>query len=207
MMTSVAIVEDNKDFRASLARYLNEAQGYRCICECSTSEEALQKIPRLMPDVVLMDIHLPNMSGVDCTRRLKELCPSIPILILTVYEDNDRIFGALKAGASGYLLKRADPADILRAIQDVKEGGAPMSNQIARRVVQSFRGEPADAAKLEGLSQREEEILEHLSKGYSTKEIADRLSVSVNTVRTHLQHIYEKLHVRSRTEAVAKFLK
>ena len=207
MMTSVAIVEDNKDFRATLARYLNEAPGYRCVCECGTSEEALQKIPRLMPDVVLMDIHLPNMSGVDCTRRLKDLCPSIPILILTVYEDNDRIFGALKAGAGGYLLKRADPADILRAIQDVKEGGAPMSNQIARRVVQSFRDAPGEAAKLEGLSQREEEILEHLSKGYSTKEIADRLSVSVNTVRTHLQHIYEKLHVRSRTEAVAKFLK
>jgi DNA-binding NarL/FixJ family response regulator len=206
MMTSVAIVEDNNDFRASLSRYLDEAPGYRCACACSTSEEALQKIPRQLPDVVLMDIHLPNMSGVECTRRLKELCPSVQILILTVYEDNERIFGALKAGASGYLLKRADPADILRAIQDVKQGGAPMSNQIARRVVQSFREKPGEASKLEGLSQREEEILQHLSKGYSTKEIADRLSVSVNTVRTHLQHIYEKLHVRSRTEAVAKFL-
>jgi DNA-binding NarL/FixJ family response regulator len=206
MMTTVAIVEDNNDFRASLSRYLDEAQGYRCVCACSTSEEALQKIPRQLPDVVLMDIHLPNMSGVECTRRLKELCPSVQILILTVYEDNERIFGALKAGASGYLLKRADPADILRAIQDVKQGGAPMSNQIARRVVQSFREKPGEASKLEGLSQREEEILQHLSKGYSTKEIADRLSVSVNTVRTHLQHIYEKLHVRSRTEAVAKFL-
>jgi DNA-binding NarL/FixJ family response regulator len=146
------------------------------------------------------------MSGVACTKRLKELCPSVQILILTVYEDNERIFGALKAGAGGYLLKRADPADILRAIQDVKQGGAPMSNQIARRVVQSFRENDGGASKVEGLSQREEEILQNLSKGYSTKEIADRLSVSVNTVRTHLQHIYEKLHVRSRTEAVAKFL-
>ena len=205
-MTNVAIVEDNNDFRASLAHYLDEAPGHRCVCACSTAEEALQKIPRVLPDVVLMDIHLPNLSGVDCARRLKELCPSVQILILTVYEDNERIFGALKAGASGYLLKRADPADILRAIQDVKEGGAPMSNQIARRVVQSFRENSSDAAKIEGLSQREEEILKNLSKGYSTKEIADRLSVSVNTVRTHLQHIYEKLHVRSRTEAVAKFL-
>jgi DNA-binding NarL/FixJ family response regulator len=206
-MTTVAIVEDNNDFRASLASYLDEAPGHRCVCACSTAEEALQKIPRLLPDVVLMDIHLPNLSGVDCARRLKESCPSVRILILTVYEDNERIFGALKAGASGYLLKRADPADILRAIQDVKEGGAPMSNQIARRVVQSFREDPADAARIEGLSQREEEILKNLSEGYSTKEIAERLSVSVNTVRTHLQHIYEKLHVRSRTEAVAKFLR
>lgn len=204
-LTSIAIVEDNADFRGSLARYLDNAPGYRCVCACSTAEEALQQIPRLQPDVVLMDIHLPRQSGVDCTRRLKELCPKIQILILTVYEDNERIFGALKAGAGGYLLKRADPADILRAIQEVKQGGAPMSSQIARRVVQSFR-EEAGAPKVESLSQREEEILEQLAKGYSTKEIADRLSVSVNTIRTHLQHIYGKLHVRSRTEAVIKFL-
>jgi DNA-binding NarL/FixJ family response regulator len=206
MPTTVAIVEDNRDFRATLAHYLDEAPGCRCVCACGTSEEALQKIPRLQPDVVLMDIHLPNMSGVECTRRLKELCPALQILMLTVYEDNERIFGALKAGAGGYLLKRADPADILHAIQDVKQGGAPMSSQIARRVVQSFREAANDAQKVEALSQREEEILQHLSKGYSTKEIADHLSVSVNTVRTHLQHIYHKLHVRSRTEAVVKFL-
>ena len=206
MLTTVAIVEDNRDFRATLARYMDEAPGHRCVCACSSSEEALQKIPRLLPDVVLMDIHLPNMSGLDCTRRLKELCPSVQVLILTVYEDNERIFGALKAGAGGYLLKRADPADILQAIQEVKQGGAPMSSQIARRVVQSFRADAGAARKVEDLSRREEEILQHLSKGYSSKEIADRLSVSVNTVRTHLQHIYEKLHVRSRTEAVVKFL-
>lgn len=205
-MTTVAVVEDNNDFRATLAGYLDAAPGYRCVCACSTSEEALQKIPRVMPDVVLMDIHLPNMSGLDCTRLLKDLCPSVQILILTVYEDNERIFGALKAGAGGYLLKRADPADILHAIQEVKQGGAPMSSQIARRVVQSFREEPREPQKVESLSQREEVILQHLSSGYSTKEIAERLSVSVNTVRTHLQHIYDKLHVRSRTEAVIKFL-
>ncbi len=205
MSTTIAIVEDNNDFRASLARYLDNTPGHRCIYTCSTAEDALQKIPRLLPDVVLMDIHLPNLSGVDCTRRLKELCPKVQILILTVYEDNERIFGALKAGASGYLLKRADPADILPAIQEVKQGGAPMSSQIARRVVQSFREVPG-TSKLENLSQREEEILQYLSKGYSTKEIADRLSVSTNTIRSHLQHIYDKLHVRSRTEAVIKFL-
>jgi DNA-binding NarL/FixJ family response regulator len=207
VLTSVAIVEDNNDFRASLERYLNEAPGHSCVGAFSAAEEALQKIPRLLPDVTLMDIHLPNLSGVECTRRLKDLCPAVQILILTVYEDNERIFGALQAGASGYLLKRADPSDILRAIQEVKQGGAPMSSQIARRVVHSFRNEPADAPKVEALSQREEEILQHLSKGYSTKEIAERLSVSGNTVRTHLQHIYNKLHVRSRTEAVIKFLR
>ena len=206
MLTSIAIVEDDTDFRTTLAQYLDEAPGYRCVCACSTSEEALQKIPRLLPDVVLMDIHLPRMSGMDCTRRLKELCPAVQILMLTVYEDNDRVFGALKAGASGYLLKRADPAEILHSIQEVKQGGAPMSSQIARRVVQSFREPAHNTLKDEKLSQREEEILQQLSKGYATKEIADHLSVSVNTVRTHLQHIYEKLHVRSRTEAVVKFL-
>jgi len=206
LLTSVAVVEDDADFRASLQRYLNEAPGHRCVGACATAEEALQKIPRLLPDVALMDIHLPNLSGVECTRRLKELCPSVQILILTVYEDNERIFGALKAGASGYLLKRADPADILRAIQEVKQGGAPMSSQIARRVVHSFRDTSVEVPKVEALSQREEEILHLLAKGYSTKEIADHLCVSNNTVRTHLQHIYHKLHVRSRTEAVIKFL-
>jgi DNA-binding NarL/FixJ family response regulator len=206
MPTHVAIVEDNRDFRVTLANYLEEAPGYRCVLACGSSEEALQKVPRLLPDVILMDIHLPDMSGLECTRRLKEICPQVQILILTVYEDNERIFGALKAGAGGYLLKRADPADILAAIQDVKQGGAPMSSQIARRVVQSFRENPSGPAGVENLSKREEEILQQLSKGYSTKEIADHLFVSTNTVRTHLRHIYDKLHVRSRTEAVVKFL-
>jgi DNA-binding NarL/FixJ family response regulator len=207
MPTTVAIVEDNREFRATLARVLDEAPGFRCVCACSTAEEALQKIPSLLPDVVLMDIHLPNVSGVECSRQLKEICPSVQILILTVYEDSDRVFGALKAGAGGYLLKRADPDDILRAIQEVKQGGAPMSSQIARRVVQSFREDTRDTPTSENLSQREEETLHFLCKGYSTKEIADSLSVSYNTVRTHLHHIYHKLHVRSRTEAVVKFMK
>jgi DNA-binding NarL/FixJ family response regulator len=207
MSIQVAIVEDNRSFREKLAAYIDETKGYRCVGVFDSAEDAIKSIPKLLPDVVLMDIHLPNMSGVDCTRRLKDLLPALQILILTVYEDNDRIFGALKAGASGYLLKRADPADILRAIQEVRQGGSPMSSQIARRVVQSFRETAPDPMKDEKLSQREEAILQQLAKGYSTKEIAEHSSISVNTVRTHLQHIYEKLHVRSRTEAVLKFLK
>lgn len=208
MKIRVAIVEDDPDFGSTLALYLNEAPGFECIATFDSAEEALEKIPKLAPDVVLMDVHLPCMSGVICTRELKELCPSIQILILTVYEDSVQVFGALKAGASGYLLKRADPAEILRAIQDVKQGGAPMSSQIARQVVQAFLGRSGNTdGDIESLSEREEEILQYLSTGYSTKEIADRLSVSVNTIRTHLKHIYEKLHVRSRTEAVIRFLR
>lgn len=207
MSIKVAIVEDNRSFREKLAAYLDATPEFRCVGLFDSAEDALKSIPKLMPDVVLMDIHLPSLSGVACTRRLKDLCPSVQILILTVYEDNERIFGALKAGASGYLLKRADPADILAAIQEVRHGGAPMSSQIARRVVQSFREAGAKPEKEEALSQREEEILQQLAKGYSTKEIADKSSISVNTVRTHLQHIYDKLHVRSRTEAVLKYLK
>jgi DNA-binding NarL/FixJ family response regulator len=206
MGINVAIVEDDRDFRSTLESYLNKAAGYQCTVACGSAEEALKVIPRILPDVVLMDLHLPNMSGVDCTRRLKELCPAVQILILTVYADNDRIFGALKAGASGYLLKRADPADILLAVQDVKHGGAPMSSQIARRVVRSFREAPRDPREDEKLSQGEERILQQLSKGYSNKEIAEHLSLSVNTVRAHLRSIYDKLHVRSRTEALLKIL-
>lgn len=207
MLITVAIVEDQRDFRMMLETFLNETSEFRCIYSCDTAEDALKTIPRLRPDVVLMDLHLPSMSGVECTRRLKTLCPTVQTLILTVYEDNDRIFGALKAGASGYLLKRVAPAEILFAIKEVKQGGAPMSSQIARCVVQSFR-EPVDddTHEADKLSQREEEILQELAKGFSTKEIASRLCVSVATVRTHLHHIYEKLHVRSRTEAVLKYL-
>lgn len=206
MMTSIAIVEDNRDFRKTLANYVNGSPGLRCVCTCDSAEDALTEIPKLQPDVVLMDIHLPNMSGIVCTRRLKELCPSMRVLILTVYEDNEQIFGALKAGASGYLLKRSEPTAIIHAIHDVKLGGAPMSSQIACRVVESFHENSRTSVTAQKLSQREEEILEDLSKGYTTKEIAKHFSISANTVHTHLQHIYEKLHVRSRTEAVVKFL-
>ena len=138
LLTTIAIVEDDRDFRNTLKAFVDEAPGFRCVCACDTAEAALQTIPKLLPDVVLMDIHLPNMSGVACTRYLKEVCPSLRILILTVYEDNERIFGALKAGASGYLLKRAEPGEIIRAINEVKLGGAPMSSHIASRVWSPF---------------------------------------------------------------------
>lgn len=203
---NIAIVEDNRGFREKLENFLNGRMGFHCVCTCSTAEEALKIVPKLRPDVVLMDLNLPNMSGEECTRLLKEQCPNTQILILTVYEDNDRIFGSLKAGASGYLLKRAEPAEILQAVREVNDGGAPMSSQIAKRVVRSFREPDSDADKMKTLSQRELEILQALSKGYTSKEISTHLSISVSTVNTHLRHIYEKLHVRTRTEAVLKFL-
>jgi DNA-binding NarL/FixJ family response regulator len=205
-MITVGIVEDNRDLRESLFRMVNSAPGFRCVCACSTAEEGLREIPSAKPDVVLMDIHLPVRSGIECTRRLKDLCPKVQVLILTVYEDNENILNALKAGASGYLLKRASPAEILASISDVKEGGAPMSSQIARKVVASFR-EPTRAARPEeqALTERENEVLGYLTKGYAAKEIADKMHVSVCTVKTHLQHIYTKLHVRSRTEVLLRF--
>jgi DNA-binding NarL/FixJ family response regulator len=206
MPINVAVVEDDRDFRTSLSSFVNDAPGFRCVCACDTAEDALKVIPSLLPDVVLMDIHLPNMSGILCTGELKRLCPTVQILILTVYEDTERIFGALEAGACGYLLKRVRPADILSAIQDVKLGGAPMSSQIARRVIESFHAKSPIPSKKQELSPREECILEELAKGYRVKEIASRLSVSAGTVHTHLKNIYEKLHVHSRTEAVLKYL-
>lgn len=202
VMTTVAVVEDDALLRRSMARLIGEASGFRCVASFSTAEEALKKIPELLPEVVVMDIHLPRMSGIDCTSRLKEKCPAIGVLMLTVYDDNERIFDALRAGASGYLLKRAVSKEILPAILDVKEGGAPMSAQVARKVVASFRqsAKAADASSL--LSERENEILTQLSHGYANKEIAERMHVSLSTVRTHLRHIYEKLHVHSRAQAL-----
>jgi DNA-binding NarL/FixJ family response regulator len=204
-MTTVAIVEDDTLLCRTLRRLIGEARGYRCVGAFATAEEALEKIPALMPEVVVMDIHLPGMSGIDCSRRLKEKCPAIGVLMLTVYDDSERIFEALRAGAGGYLLKRSVAEEILPAILDVKEGGAPMSSQVARKVVASFRQPAKSGAETTSLSEREVEILAQLSKGYANKEIADLMHVSLSTVRTHLRHIYEKLHVRSRTEAIVKF--
>jgi DNA-binding NarL/FixJ family response regulator len=205
-MTTIAIVEDDVEFRSTLAECLDETPEYRCICLCGDAEEALRNIPAVQPEIVLMDINLPRMSGVECTRQLKKICPSAQVLVLTVYEDCEHIFDALKAGAVGYLLKRSDPVNILLAIQEVKQGGAPMSSQIARRVVQSFLEDSLNVGQQDGLSAREYEILQQLSKGYSSKEIAGRLAISYQTVKVHLKHIYEKLHVRSRTEALIKFM-
>jgi DNA-binding NarL/FixJ family response regulator len=203
-MTSVAVVEDDAILRKTLTALIGEAPGFRCVGAFGTAEEALKRIPGLMPDVVVMDIHLPSKSGIECTCRLKESCPAVRILMLTVYDDSERIFEALRAGANGYLLKRSVAEDILPAILDVKEGKAPMSAQVARKVLASFRQPPRGVDASSDLSEREKEILDQLSQGYSNKEIAARLSVSLATVCTHLRHIYDKLHVHSRTEALAR---
>jgi DNA-binding NarL/FixJ family response regulator len=202
----IGIVEDNRELRESLQEIVKSAPGLRCVCAYGNAEDAILNLPKHSPDLVLMDIHLPVRSGIECTRRLKDLCPQLQVLILTVYEDNESIFNALKAGASGYLLKRSSPAEILAAIADVNVGGAPMSSQIARQVIASFRA-PAPTLEPEGepLSEREKEVLGYLTKGYSGKEIADKMHVSFNTIKTHMRHVYQKLHVRSRTEILLRF--
>jgi DNA-binding NarL/FixJ family response regulator len=206
MSIAVAIVDDNPEIRSNLSRYIGEAPGFRCACACASAEEALRVILQCPPDVVLMDIQMPGMSGIACTAALKKALPSVPVMMLTVYEDNDAIFNALQAGASGYLLKRSAPAKLLEAITELHRGGAPMTSEIARRVIESFHRSAPQEHPQDKLTGREQEILEYLSKGYVTKEIADKLNVSYDTVRYHLKHIYDKLHVHSRTEAVLKFI-
>ena len=201
----VALVEDDRVVREGLSRIVGRAPKYACVATCATAEEALDRLPALKPDVVLMDIGLPGMSGIDCIRELKRRQSRIQILMLTVFEDHDRIFRSLAAGAAGYLLKQTEPARLLEAIAELHAGGAPMSAQIARRVVEAFRRPSADgAAAGEPLSVREREIVTILAQGRLYKEIADQLGLSVETIRTHLRNIYEKLHVRNRTEAVTK---
>jgi DNA-binding NarL/FixJ family response regulator len=206
-MTKIAIVEDNATLRQSLADFITATAGLRCVCACGSAEEAVLKIPSLRPDVVLMDIHLPGESGIICTARLREKLPQVQVIMLTVYKDIRMIFQALKAGACGYVLKRSDEKEILEAIAEVRAGGAPMTGEIARMVVRSFLDMPMAPLETEQLSGRESEILALLAEGLSNKEIGVRLSITLSTVRTHLLHIYEKLHVRCRTEAAAKFLR
>lgn len=202
----VGAVEDNRELREGLEQLIGTAPQFKFVGASGTAEDALRDLPKKKPDVVLMDIHLPFRSGIECTRRLKDLCPEVQILILTVYEDSESIFNALQAGASGYLLKRSSAGEILAAISEVAEGGSPMSSQIARQVVSSFRRPaPAIATDGEPLSERESEVLGFLTKGYSSKEIAEEMHVSINTVKTHLKHIYQKLHVRSRSEVLLRF--
>jgi len=204
-MTKLAIVEDNKVIRESLMEFVQADPEFRCVCTCATAEEALKVIPRHQPEIVLMDVQLPGLSGIECTAQLKQLLPALHIIMVTVYEDTDRIFKALRAGACGYLLKRCTPDELLAAIREVKLGGAPMSREIARKVIVSFQEPVAAAAQVEDLSPREREILELLAQGFPNKAIADRVGVSDGTVRWHLRHVYHKLHVRSRTEAALKF--
>jgi DNA-binding NarL/FixJ family response regulator len=207
MPISVSIVEDNNQLRATLARVLNRADGFRCLSQYANAEDALKDLPRVRPDVVLMDINLPGMNGVQCVRQLKVLLPQIQVMMLTVYEDTENIFNALTAGASGYMLKRTSSKELLEAIQDVQRGGSPMTMHIARKVVQSFQHTAATAQPTENLSEREQQVLDLLSQGLMYKEIAEKLAISYETVHTYIRRIYEKLQVRTRTEAVAKFLR
>ncbi len=205
MNIRVAIVEDDEQVRENLSRLVSGTAGFECVATFATGELALEGLPRRRTDVVLMDINLPGISGVECARQLKANVPGIEIVMLTVYDDSDRIFQALQMGASGYLLKRSPASEILRAVEEVHRGGAPMSSYIARKVVQSFcRQGPSDKTG-ENLSRRETDVLDYVSRGYTNKEIADALGLSPETVRGYLKTIYSKLHVRSRTEAAMKF--
>jgi DNA-binding NarL/FixJ family response regulator len=202
---AVSIIDDDAPARGILADWIRRAPGFRCTGAHGSGEAALATLPAEKPTVVLMDINLPGMNGIECVRRLKPLLPETQFVMLTVYEDADHIFNALAAGASGYLLKRMPRADLLAAIKDVHAGGSPMTSNIARKVVQSFQQSGAQLSDTEDLSPREREVLELLARGYLYKEIADSLQISVPTVNTYIRRIYEKLHVRSRSQAVAKF--
>ena len=206
MPSKIAIVEDNNVIRGCLEELVNSIPGCECVATFSNGEDAVKSIPRLSPDLVMMDIHLPNLSGIECAGRLKESVPSLAILMLTVYEDEEKIFQAFKAGASGYILKRSSPREVVQAVKDMLDGGVPMTSTIARKVVDSFRANGTENDEISGLSRREMEVLRSLSKGSANKEIADGLSITVETVRWHLKQIYQKLHVHGRTEAALKFM-
>jgi len=204
---TVSIVDDEADLREHIAGYLAVAGNIRCISAYASAEEAIEHLPRDKPDVILMDINLGDMDGIECVRRLTVLMPEAQVLMLTVFEDTEQIFRALAAGASGYLLKRLSPKKLLEAIEEVHDGGSPMSASIARKVVQSFKTVPAHGDESANLSQRERSVLNGLAEGLAYKQIADQLEISIHTVRNYIRRIYEKLHVCTRTEAVAKFLR
>ena len=206
-MISVSIVDDEKKLCQSIATFLNGSPGFRCVSIYGSAEAALQHLPSDRPDVVLMDINMAGMNGIECVRRLKALTPQVQIVMLTVYDDTEQIFKALAAGATGYLLKRHEPDELLQAIRDVHAGGSPMSNSIARKVVASFQKADLAGEKQNLLTEKEQAVLDYLAQGLAYKQIGDALGISINTIRTHLRHIYEKLHVQSRTEAVAKYLR
>ena len=207
MPITVSLVEDNNELRGTLARMIDRAAGFKCLSQFANAEDALAAIPQEKPDVVLMDINLPGMNGVECVRQLKQHAPQTLVLMLTAYEDTENIFNALAAGAAGYLLKRSKSVELLDAIREVMRGGSPMSTHIARKVVQSFLKTGPSPEPTENLSPREQEVLDCLSQGFLYKEIAEKIGVSYETVHTYVRRIYEKLQVRTRTEAVAKFLR
>jgi DNA-binding NarL/FixJ family response regulator len=205
-MIRIAIVEDNRAIRESLARFVQTAPDFQCVCLCATAEEAAQKLPGDQPEVVLMDIQLPKMSGIECTAQLKQLLPLVQIIMLTTaYEDTECISAALHAGAGGFLVKRCASEDLIAAVREVHLGGVPMPREIARKVIATFRQPITAAAEVEDLRPSERKVLELLAHGLANKEIASRLGLSASTVRWHLENIYDKLHVGSRTAAVLKF--
>jgi DNA-binding NarL/FixJ family response regulator len=206
MSIRVSIVEDDARVRNHLARLIDHSEGFRCRSQHPSAEHALEHLPESLPEVVLMDINLPGLSGVECVRRLKDILPQMQVIMLTVYENTEHIFNALTAGASGYLLKQTPPEELLSAIRDVHRGGSPMTSHIARKVVASFRQPSPAPAEKANLTPREQQVLDHLAKGFLYKEIAETLAISYDTVHAHVRKIYEKLHVRSRGQAVAKHL-
>jgi DNA-binding NarL/FixJ family response regulator len=207
MPIKVAVVDDDEGIRSSLASLIRRAPSLRLAGDYADAESALKEIPQRPTDVVLMDINLPGMNGVECVRQLKASAPGVQVLMLTVYEDSDSLFNSLKAGASGYLLKRTASARLLEAIRDVYAGGSPMTPQLARRVVQHFSQQSDGDSPVARLTPGEREFLSQLANGYAYKEIADRMNISIDTVRSYVRTVYEKLHVHSRTEAVVKYLK
>jgi DNA-binding NarL/FixJ family response regulator len=206
-MITVSIIDDNVSLRESITTFINGSTGFRCVSACGSAAAALEHLPADKPDVVLMDINMPGMDGIECVRRLKGLMPEVQIVMLTVYEDTDKIFKALAAGATGYLLKRVSPVKLLEAITDVHAGGSAMSSSIARKVVASFQKAAPVTEPGVHLSPREQSVLECMAKGLTYKQIAAQLGISIETIRTHLKRVYQKLHVQSRTEAVAKYMR
>ena len=204
---AVSIVDDDCELTAKISAYLNKTSSYRCISSYASAEEALAQLPKDSPDVILMDINLGGMNGIECVRQLRPSLPQTPVVMLTVFEDTDKIFRAIAAGASGYLLKRMPPSKLLDAIAEVVGGGSPMSAPIARKVIQLLQSMPIPSDDTVDLSDRERQVLEAMAAGQLYKQIADDLGVSIHTVRSYIRRIYEKLHVRTRTEAVAKYFK
>lgn len=204
MSITLAIVEDLDEVRDGLKNFISLSQDFKVLDTFKTAEEAVHDLPQLKPNIVIMDINLPGMNGIDCIRQVKDKCPMTQFMMFTVYENDEKVFEALKAGASGYLLKNTGLVQLIESLKELHNGGSPMSSNIARKLVTLFRNQKTETANLELLSHRENEILQLLSKGLLYKEIADHLSISVSTVRQHIHHIYEKLHVQNRTEAINK---
>ena len=206
-MINISIVDDEKELCQSIATFVNGAPGFRCVSMYHSGETALEHLPADRPDVVLMDIHMTGMNGIECVKRLKSMMPQIQIMMLTVYEDTEQIFQALSAGASGYMLKRLTPSKLLEAISDVHGGGSPMSGPIARKVVASFQRDKPKEGEQAHFTSREQMVLDCLANGLTYKQTSDKLNISIPTIRSYLRRIYEKLHVQSRTEAVAKYMR